>query len=109
MADGPDLFDMTEGAINALKKPEIVKKIMKLRDKVIVGEEIKSVCTHRKELTDIVNQFLSRNKRLNSDVAIQNTVCGNLEKKVKSMETQISKDKQCNCRNYIEFSGIPTL
>ena len=28
MADGPNLFDMTESAINALKKPEIVKKII---------------------------------------------------------------------------------
>ena len=40
MTDGPNLFDMTESAINALKKPEIVKKIMKLKDKVVVGEEI---------------------------------------------------------------------
>ena len=28
MADEPNLLDMTESAINALKKPEIVKKIM---------------------------------------------------------------------------------
>ena len=39
MADGPNLFDVTESAINALKKPEIVKKIMELKDKVVVGEE----------------------------------------------------------------------
>ena len=55
MADGPNLFDMTKSAINALKKPEIVKKIMELKDKVVVGEEIKSLRTHIKELTDTVN------------------------------------------------------
>ena len=55
MADGPNLFDMTKSAINALKKPEIVKKIMELKDKVVVGEKIKSLRTHIKELTDTVN------------------------------------------------------
>ena len=31
--------------------------------------------------------------------------CGNLEKKIKSLE--IDKDEQCNCHNCIEFSSIP--
>ena len=66
MADGPNLFHMTESAINPLKKQEIVKKIMELKDKVVVGEEIKGLCTHIKESTDTVNQFLSKNERLNS-------------------------------------------
>ena len=39
---------------------------MELKDKVVVGEEIKSLCTHIKESTDTVNQFLSKNERLNS-------------------------------------------
>ena len=33
-----------------------------------------------------VNQPLSKNERLNSDLAMQKTVCGNLEKKFKSLE-----------------------
>ena len=66
MADGPNLFDMTESAINPLKKQEIVKRIMGIKDKVAVGEEIKSLCTHIKQLTDTVNQLLSKNERLNS-------------------------------------------
>ena len=33
-------------------------------------------------------------------------MCGNLEKKVKSLKIQISKDRQYNRRNCIEFSGI---
>ena len=86
MVDGPNLFDMTESVINAIKKPEIVKRIIEVKDKVVVGEEIKSLCTHIKELTDTVNQLLSKNKRSSSDLAIQKTACGNLEKKVKSLE-----------------------
>ena len=99
MADGTNLFGMTESAINVLKKPEIVKKIMELKDKVVVWEEIKGLFTYIKELTDILNHFLSKNKRLNSDLAIQKTVCGNLERKVKSLEIQILKDEHYNRRN----------
>ena len=73
VVDGSNLLDMIESAINALKKPEIVKKIKELKDKVVVGEEIKSLCAHLKELTDIVNQLLSKSERLNSNLAIQNT------------------------------------
>ena len=107
MADGPNLFDMTKRAINALKKPEIVKRIIELKDKVVVGEEIRSLCTHIKELTETVNQLLSKNERLTNDLAIQKPVCGNLEKKVKSLEIPISKDEQYNRCNCIEFFGIP--
>ena len=51
-----------------------MKTIIELKDQVVVGEEIKSLCTHTKELTDTVNQLLSKNERLNSDLAIQKTV-----------------------------------
>ena len=107
MANGPNLFDMTESAVNNLKKPEIVKKIMELKDKLVFGEEIQSLCTHSKELADTVNQLLSSFEISNSDFAIRKTVCGNLEEKVKSLETQISKAEQFNGCNCIAFSGIP--
>ena len=61
MADGPNFFEMTKSAINALKKREIVKRIIELKDMVVVGEEINSLCTHIKELIDTVNQLLSKN------------------------------------------------
>ena len=38
----------------------------KPRGIVVLGEEIKSLCTHVKELTDTVNQLLSTNERLKS-------------------------------------------
>ena len=74
MVDGPYLLDMTESAINALKKLNIVKKIMELKGKVVVGKEIKSLCNHIKELTDAGNQILSKNERLHNDLAVQKSV-----------------------------------
>ena len=60
MADRSNPLDMAKSAINALKKSEVVKKMLELKDKVVVGEEIKILCTHIKELTDKVNQLLSK-------------------------------------------------
>ena len=62
MSDGINLFEMTESVINALKKPEIVKMIIELKDKVVVGGEIKSLFTHIKELTDTVINFYRKMK-----------------------------------------------
>ena len=66
---------------------------MELKDKVVVVEEIKSLCIHIKELIDTVKQLLSKDERLNSDLAIQKTICGNQEKKVKSLEIKILKNE----------------
>ena len=74
MVDGLYLLDMTESAINALEKLNIVKKIMELKGKVVVGKEIKSLSNHIKELTDAVNQILSKNERLHNDLAVQKSV-----------------------------------
>ena len=70
MADGSNLLDLTKSGINALKKPDIVKKVLKLKDKIVVAEEIKSHCTNIKELTYTVSQLLSKNERLNTDLTI---------------------------------------
>ena len=77
-----------------MKKPEIVSKIVELKDKVAVGDEIKSPRTRIKELTDTVNHLLSNHESLNSDLTIGKTVCSNMEKKVKSLKIQTSKDEQ---------------
>ena len=48
-----------------------------------------------------------KNERLSRDLAIQKIVCGNLEKKFKSLEIEISKDRQYNRRKCVEFSSVP--
>ena len=109
MADGPNLFDMTESAINAFKNPEIVKRIIELKDKLVVGEEIKSLCTHIKELTDTVNQLLSKNERLGRDLAIQKTVCGNLKKIFKALKYRYRKTSNKIVVIALDFPASSTL
>ena len=58
MADGSNLLVMTKSAINVLKELEKVKKILELKYSIIIGEKIKSLSTHIKELMDTVNQII---------------------------------------------------
>ena len=58
MADGSNLLVMTKSAINVLKELEKVKKILELKYNIIIGEEIKSLSTHIKELMNTVNQII---------------------------------------------------
>ena len=57
-----------------MKKPEIVSKIVELKDKVAVGDEIKSPRTRIKDLTDTVNHLLSNHESLNSDLTSWKTM-----------------------------------
>ena len=78
--------------INVLK-PEAVRKILELKDKVVVGEEIKSLFTHMyvfKELGYSKPTLIQKWKVKNSDLAIQETVCSNLEKNFKCLKIQIT-------------------
>ena len=109
MPDGPNLFDVTKSTINALKKPKIVKRIIELKCKVVVDEEIKSLRTHIKELTDTVNQLLSKNERLSGDLAIQKTVFGNLEKKFKSLESRYRRTSSTIAIIALNFPALLTL
>ena len=43
-----NLFDLTENAINQLKKQELVKKILKLNGKVTVDADIYDLCDKSK-------------------------------------------------------------
>ena len=109
MADGPNLFDMTESAINALKNPEIVKRIIELKDKLVVGEEIKSLCTHIKELTDTVNQLLSKNESLSSDLAIQKLFVVTWRKRLKAWKSRYRRTSSTIVVIALNFPASLTL
>ena len=45
MGDNTNLFTLSESAINAIKKPELVQKIIALKGKVIVDADIYNLCS----------------------------------------------------------------
>ena len=61
-----NLFDLSENAINQLKKPELVKKILELKCRMTVDADIHGLCHQIKNLTETISQLLDKHEQLNS-------------------------------------------
>ena len=60
--------------LNALIEPDLIKKVMDLKNKNVVGDEIKNLWIHIKELTETICQLVAKNDTLNTDLVILKTV-----------------------------------
>ena len=61
MGDNTNLFNLSESAINAIKKPQLVQKIIALKEKVIMDSDISNLCNQISKLNDTISQLHSTN------------------------------------------------
>ena len=52
MGDNTTLFTLSESAINAIKRPELVQKMIALKRKVILGSDISNLSNQISELNE---------------------------------------------------------
>ena len=74
MGDNTNLFILSELAINAIKKPELVQKIVALKGKVIMDADISNLCNQISKLNDTISQLHSTNKKIRSELAVVKNV-----------------------------------
>ena len=86
MGDNTDLFILSESAINAIKKPELVQKIIALKGQVIVDTDISHLCSQVSNLHDTIFQLHSRNEKIRSELAVVKNVNTKLEEQIISLE-----------------------
>ena len=79
MGDNTNLFALPESAIDAIKKPELVQKIIALKGKVIVDSDISNLCNQISKLNDTISQLHSTNEKIRSDLTVVNNVNAKLE------------------------------
>ena len=104
MDDSTNLFTLSESAINAIKKPELVQKIIALRGKVIVASDISSLYNQITKLIDTISQLHSTNEKIRSELAVVKNVNTKLEERIISLENNQTKSGQYSRRNNIELS-----
>ena len=107
MGDNTNLFTLSESVINAIKKPELVQKIIALKGKVIVDSDISNLCNQISKLNDTISQLHSTNEKITSDLLVVKNVNAKLEEQIISLEKSQAKSEQYSRRNNIELSGIP--
>ena len=102
-----NLFDLSGNAINQLKKPKLVKKILELKGRVTVDADIRGLCNQIKNLAETVSRLLDKHEQLNKQILICKSVNKHLEEKVAKLEKAQAMSEQYSRRNNIELAGIP--
>ena len=86
MGDNTNLFTLSESAINAIKKPELVQKIIALKGKVIVDADISNLCSQISKLNDKISQLHSTKEKIRSELAVVKNLNTKLEEQIISLE-----------------------
>ena len=102
-----NILNLSESALNSLKKTEVVQKILDLKGKVVVDADLNKLCEKIERLIESMNQIVAENKKLQSDTVIIINVNRKLEEKIAYLEKNQVKGEQYTRRNNIEISGIP--
>ena len=69
-----NILNLSESALNSLKKTELVQKILDLKGKVVVDADLNELCEKTERLTESMNQIVAENKKLQSDTVIMKNV-----------------------------------
>ena len=107
MGDNTNLFTLAELAINSVKEPELVPKVITLKEKVIMDTDISNLCNQISKLNDTITQLHSTNEKIRSELAVVKNVNKKLEVWIINLEKNQAKSEQYSRRNNIELSGIP--
>ena len=105
MGDNTNLFTLSGSAINVIKKPELVQKIITLKGKVIMDSDISNLCNQTSKLNDTISQLHSTNEKITSDLLVVKNVNAKLEKRIISLEKCQAESEQYSWHNNIELSS----
>ena len=95
-----NILNLSESALNFLKKTQLVQKILDLKGKVVVDADLNKPCEKTERLTESMNQIVAENN-------VMKNVNQKLEEKIVYLEKNQAKGEQYSHRNNIEISGIP--
>ena len=102
--DYVNLFYLTYDSINAIKKKDLVDCIEKMKDKIVADNHIQNICNEITNLSDKVNNLVSTNEILTSELSIVKNVNNILENKIVNIKKQL--DLQENIVKICKDSNI---
>ena len=91
MGDNTNLFTLKELAINSVKEPELVPKIIALKEKVIMDSDISNLCNQISKLNDTITQLHSTNEKIRSELAVVKNVNKKLEERIIKIKPKSSQ------------------
>ena len=101
------ILNFFESALNALKKSDLVQKILDLKGKVIVDTDLHKLSNQIHKLSEAISQISLENRKLTSELVITKNMNSRLEERIINLEKKQAKWKQYSRRNNVELSDIP--
>ena len=86
-----NILNLSEFALNSLKKSDLIQKILDLKGKVAIDADLHKLCEKIERLSKSMNQIVAENKKLQSDIAIMKNVNRELEDKIVYLEKKSAK------------------
>ena len=65
-----NILNLSESALNSLRKSDLVQKILDLKGKIVISADLHRLCEKTERLTVSMNQIKAENKKLQSDIVI---------------------------------------
>ena len=62
-----NLFNLSDNAISALKKTDLVQQIINLRGNVIVDSDLRNLCDQISNLSETITKLATANQEINSE------------------------------------------
>ena len=104
---GTNILNLSESALNSLKKSDLVQETLYLKGKVIVDTDLHKLSDQIYKLTEAIDQISLENRKLTSELVITKNVNSRLEERIINLEKNQAKGEQYSRRNNVELSGIP--
>ena len=91
-----NVLNLSESALNSLKKSDLVQKILDLKGKVIVDTDLHKLSDQIHKLTEAIDQISAENRKLTSELVITKNVNSNsrLEERTTNLEKNQAKGEQ---------------
>ena len=91
-----NVLNLSESALNSLKKSDLVQKILDMKGKVIVDTDLHKISDQIHKLTEMIDQISAENRKLTSELVITKNVNSNsrLEERTINLEKNQAKREQ---------------
>ena len=86
MGDNTNLLTLSKSAINAIKKPELVQKIIALKERLSWILIYQNRCNQISKLNDTISQLHCTNEKIRSELAVLKNINTKMEERIIKLE-----------------------
>ena len=96
-----NILNLSESALNSLKKSDLMQNILDRKGKVLVDTDLHKLSDQICKLTEVIDKISLENKKLTSELSITKNVNSRLEEMIINLENNQAKGEQYSQRKNV--------